>query len=66
MVTWSKIKYSGRTKPDGTLIYYKEGDCLSSDTKPTEGVGNGSKLFEMNTGKLYAFDEKNAKWEDSL
>ncbi len=66
MVTWNLIKYSGRSKPDGTSIYYKEGDCLESDTKPTEGIGNGSKLFEMNTGKLFAFDEQHEKWEESL
>ena len=42
--------------------YYIEGSCLSTDTKPTTGIGNGSILFEMNTGTMYKFDEENAAW----
>lgn len=40
----------------------KEVACLSTDTKPTEGVANGSILIEMNTGKIYMFDEAGAEW----
>lgn len=36
--------------------------CLSVDVKPTQGVANGSSLLEMDTGKLYFFDEENAEW----
>ncbi len=39
-----------------------KGYCLSSDTKPTEGVGNGSVLIEMDTGKIYFFDEAGGAW----
>ena len=43
-----------------------EFDGLSSDTKPTvyEGVkvGNGSTLLEMDTSKVYAFDEEGETW----
>lgn len=35
---------------------------LSTDTKPTEGVGNGSALIEMDTGKLYFYDAANGEW----
>ena len=35
---------------------------LSTDTKPTEGVRNGSKLIEMDTGKVYFFDAEGAQW----
>lgn len=40
----------------------KEIACLSTDTKPTEGVANGSILIEMNTGKIYMFNEAGAEW----
>ena len=42
---------------------YVEGTCLSSDVKPTEGIGNGSKLFEADTSTPYLFDEANNVWE---
>ena len=36
--------------------------CKSTDVKPTEGIGNGSQLREMDTGKDYAFDAENGEW----
>lgn len=42
--------------------YYIEGDILSTDTKPTDGIANGSVLFEMDTGTMYKFDEENEAW----
>ena len=35
---------------------------LSTDEKPTSGVGNGSVFLEMNTAKIYLFDAANAQW----
>ena len=35
---------------------------LSTDSKPTEGVGNGSALIEMDTSKVYFFDAGNSEW----
>ena len=35
---------------------------LSTDTKPTAGVANGAVFVEMNTGKVYFFDEEGAQW----
>ena len=35
---------------------------LSTDTKPTSGVENGSTFVEMNTGDLYIFDKANTQW----
>ena len=32
---------------------------LSTDVKPTKHVGNGSVFIEMDTGKVYIFDEEN-------
>ena len=35
---------------------------LSTDTKPTIRVRNGSRFVEMDTGKLYMFDQENSEW----
>ena len=32
---------------------------LSTDEKPVENVGNGSIFIEMDTGKVFIFDEQN-------
>lgn len=37
---------------------------LSTDSKPTDGVGNGSAFVEMDTGKLYFFDSTNTQWRE--
>jgi len=39
-----------------------EGFCLSTDTKPIEGVRNGQSLYEMDTRKLWLFDAENKRW----
>ena len=36
--------------------------CLSTDTKPTEHIANGSSLVEMDTGKVYFYDADNEQW----
>ena len=41
-----------------------EATCLSSDSKPTTGIANGSACIEMDTSKLYFFDEKNKTWRE--
>lgn len=35
---------------------------LSTDTKPEEGVTNGSSFYEMDTGDTYYYDEENQEW----
>lgn len=35
---------------------------LSTDTKPTEYVGNGSVFLEMDTSKVFCFDEESKVW----
>ena len=49
------ITYTGSTveKP------IKELQGLSTDTKPTELLGTGSTLWEIDTKKGWIFDEKN-------
>lgn len=36
--------------------------CLSTDSKPTTGIRNGSSVIEMDTGKTYLFDEDGGEW----
>lgn len=38
-----------------------EGECLSTDTKPTT-YANGSIVIEMDTGKVFMFDEAGVQW----
>lgn len=54
----------GRVGSTGGARYYREGECLSTDTKPTDGWANGSKLLEMDTGKVFMFDEANSQWRE--
>jgi hypothetical protein len=37
---------------------------LSTDTKPTEGVLNGMTFIEMDSGKIYFYDEANETWHE--
>ena len=39
-----------------------EYDGLKDDTKPTEGVRNGSVFVEMDTAKVFLFNEAAATW----
>ena len=36
--------------------------CLSTDTKPTAHIANGSTCLEIDTGDLYVFDAENHQW----
>lgn len=36
--------------------------CLSTDTKPIEGVKNGRCILEMDTRKVFIFDKENERW----
>lgn len=37
---------------------------LSTDEKPVEKVGNGSVFIEIDTGKVFMFDEQNKVWKE--
>lgn len=45
---------------DGKVL--TESVCLSTDTKPTTGIANGSCLIEMDTGDRFMFDEAGSQW----
>lgn len=36
--------------------------CMSSDTKPTNGIANGSLCLEMDTGKIFVFNGGGIIW----
>ncbi len=56
MITFNKV-----VQYDNDQVYV-EGACLSTDSKPTEGIANGSLLIEMNTGKVYFYNEAGSAW----
>ena len=37
---------------------------LSTDTKPTENISNGSVFIEMDTSKIYFYDAENKEWKE--
>lgn len=64
MVSINTERWMGRVGSTGGAKYYREGECLSTDTKPTNGWANGSKLIEMDTSKVFMFDEANSQWRE--
>ena len=45
-----------------TTMYSQRLRGLSTDTKPTEGIPNGSSFLEMDTGNVYMWDDENKQW----
>lgn len=37
---------------------------LSTDTKPTENITNGTVFIEIDTGKVYMFDADGSQWKE--
>ncbi len=64
MLTWQTQKPMGLTA-NGTSVFYGVGDCLSTDTKPTDGVYNGSALYEIDTKKSYKFNAETGTWVEA-
>lgn len=58
MFTNTKATYVGNDK---ILV---ESVCLSTDSKPTTGIANGSLCLEMDSGKIYYFDETSSTWAE--
>ena len=46
----------------GNRLWFCEGHCLSTDTKPTSDIANGSCLIEMDTATVYFYDEAGSQW----
>lgn len=64
MVTWNTWRIAGTEKGSNPLkwLHYGEGACLSTDTKPTDGIANGSILTEMDTGNVCTFNYEAKTW----
>lgn len=64
MITIYNVKKSDEKNPK----FLMELRGLSTDEKPTEygngKIGNGSAFIEINTGKVYLFDEVNQEWDE--
>lgn len=45
-----------------TIYTLQQYEGLSTDTKPTTGVVNGSRFMELDSGKIYMFDADSAAW----
>lgn len=58
MVSYNMARVTGIAKR------YIEGQCLSTDQKPTKNISNGSILVEMDTGKVFMFDEEHSAWKE--
>lgn len=37
---------------------------LSTDTKPTNDIANGTTFIEIDTGKIYLYDAENELWKE--
>ncbi len=40
--------------------------CVSTDTKPTTGLANGSIAVEIDTGKVFFFNEADSSWVEQF
>lgn len=47
-----------------TSQYPRDYRGLSTDTKPTTNVANGSTYLEMDTGDVYLWDAENEQWRE--
>lgn len=45
-----------------TIYTIQQYDGLSTDTKPTTNIPNGSRFLELDTGKVFMFDQTNLTW----
>lgn len=49
-------------KEDGTVLNIANLFGTSSDSKPTTGYANGTVFLEVDTGKIYLFNENTSTW----
>lgn len=61
MLTWGYQKPT-RIVNGEPVEQYGVGDCLSTDTKPTTGIANGSVLHEMDTSTTYKYNAEGGEW----
>ena len=49
---------------NANMIMHFRGLSTDSDSLPTSGVPNGSEFLEIDTGKIYYYDEESSGWLD--
>lgn len=49
---------------DGNNIVQVKLAGLSTDSKPTASIATGSSFLEVNTGKIFLFDEVSGTWTE--
>ena len=54
------------TDENGDGVYYSENYGNSLETKPTEGVGDGAVFVEVDTGKVFMFNENTGDWVEEF
>lgn len=62
MVTLEKEIVTTNGVASTDQLYYG----LSTDSKPTSGVGNGSIFVEINTGKVFFFNADGSAWVEQF
>lgn len=61
-----ELKVLTFTAESGETKFYKEISGLSSDTKPTAGLINGSIFSEVDTGSVFFFNETAGTWVEQF
>lgn len=64
MITYLKNEYYNFNTDRAKGAKLIEIACLSTDTKPTELIVTGSLALEVDTGKIYAFNETASAWAE--
>ena len=52
--------------PAAGTTRYVEIFCLAADTKPTSKIANGSIAVEIDTGKVFFFNEEGGAWVEQF
>ena len=61
MIRCIRSEYVSSGENDGRTVWM-EAAGLSTDQKPSDNIVTGSKFFEVDTGKEYAYDEIGGEW----
>ena len=65
MVRYSEKEMRG-FDANGNPVFYGEGSCESTDTKPTDRVATGSIITEVDTKKVFFYSEETEEWVEQV
>jgi len=63
MIRNTETPVTVEVKDGNNIVQVKLAD-LSTDSKPTAGIATGSSFLEVNTGKIFLFDEVGETWTE--